>query len=151
LEQHELTEMNETKNRDRPCVLVVDDFEELRDVVVSFAALYGIDSEVAENGQTACEKLKNGSFDLVLMDLQMPVMDGFAALRWMREQNFTKPIIAITAHVSAEDQEKCVQAGFDGFLAKPFTEGELERIFRNCSDAFFQSKGGAFLANVQAV
>jgi CheY-like chemotaxis protein len=119
----------EANKKEKPKVLVVEDLQDLRDVIASIASLFGLESETAENGQVACEKVRQGEFDLVLMDLQMPVMDGFAALKTIRAEGFTMPVVAVTAHVSRSDRENCLAAGFTDFLAKPFTEEEIRRVF----------------------
>ena len=81
----------------------------------------------AYNGSEAVEKFKTGQYDLILMDLRMPVMDGFDALRLIQTLEGSKhtPVIAVTAHTLRGDREKILGAGFDGFLAKPFRISEL--------------------------
>jgi signal transduction histidine kinase/DNA-binding response OmpR family regulator len=82
---------------------------------------------VANNGQLALECLKDGDFDLVLMDVQMPVMDGFTATRKIRsELGVALPIIAMTAGVMESEREQCTSAGMDDFIAKPI---DVEQMF----------------------
>jgi CheY-like chemotaxis protein len=77
--------------------------------------------EVAENGAAAVEKVKSGTYDIILMDMQMPVMSGIEASRIIRnELKSTIPIIALTANASEADVNKCLQAGMNGYIAKPF-------------------------------
>jgi signal transduction histidine kinase/DNA-binding NarL/FixJ family response regulator len=86
---------------------------------------------VAENGQKAIELLQQRSFDLVLMDIQMPVMDGYTTTQHIRSTLHNKvPIIAMTAHALASERERCLQAGMNDFLPKPFQVNELQRIIR---------------------
>src|SRR6185369_14034407 len=84
---------------------------------------------VAENGREAIDRLRQESFDLVLMDVQMPEMDGFEATRAIRlEEQGTKrhlPIVAMTAHALKGDKERCLDAGCDGYLAKPIDSQSL--------------------------
>lgn len=85
---------------------------------------------VAEDGQAGVEQFKNGSFDLILMDIQMPEMDGYEATRairqWEDEQALSRtPIVAMTAHAQAEDVQKCIEAGADTHVAKPVKKSEL--------------------------
>jgi signal transduction histidine kinase/CheY-like chemotaxis protein len=90
---------------------------------------HGHNVVIAANGRQALERLENESFDLVLMDVQMPEMDGFEAtarIRKMEEATGTHlPIIAMTAHAMQGDKERCVAAGMDGYLSKPLNIKEL--------------------------
>ena len=87
---------------------------------------------VAANGREALEALKQHTFDLVLMDVQMPQMDGFEATRAIRKSEMlTKthiPIIALTAHAMKGDQDRCFAAGMDGYLSKPIHAAELFKM-----------------------
>ncbi len=87
---------------------------------------------VAENGREALDALENESYDLVFMDVQMPEMDGIEATLAIREREKTngkhQPIIALTAHAMKGDQERCLDAGMDGYLSKPIRPQELEEI-----------------------
>lgn len=92
---------------------------------------------VAENGKKALEALENEHFDLVLMDVQMPDMDGFEATAAIREkEKSTKnhvPIIAMTAHAMKGDRDRCLEAGMDDYLSKPLRQNELFRVIRRIS------------------
>jgi CheY-like chemotaxis protein len=87
----------------------------------------GHDVEVVSNGLEALEKVKSGNFDVVLMDIQMPVMDGLEATLEIRklEQFNDLPIVALTAHALSEERDRCVAAGMNGFVTKPFKPREL--------------------------
>ena len=101
--------------------------EELED------AIEGVQVEVAENGLIAVEKLKSSAFDVILMDIQMPVMNGFEATKVIRALDSEKaqiPIIAMTANVLKEEVDLCYQAGMNDFIGKPFDTNELlNKIF----------------------
>ncbi len=94
---------------------------------------------LAGNGLEACEVLKLGRFDVVLMDLQMPLMGGLAATEKIREmEQGTRrhvPIVAMTAHAAAQDEKRCREAGMDGYLTKPIRKehlaGEIERVTKH--------------------
>jgi len=97
----------------------------------------GHDVEIAVNGRMAVEMYKSGNYDLILMDLQMPVLDGIGATieirKIERENMVTKPIkiIAITANVLTEDRNKCFEVGMDYFMTKPFKSEELIKALKS--------------------
>lgn len=106
----------------KPRILVVEDNLVNQRVATALLKALGIDSDVAENGAIALEKLANEEFDGVFMDCQMPVMDGLTATRELRRRETAGrrlPIIALTANVSTEDRAACIEAGMDDFLGKP--------------------------------
>jgi len=88
--------------------------------------------ELVENGQKAFDALvaEPEGFDIVFMDIQMPVMDGLAACRMIREKGLQLPIIALTAHAMEEDQQKSLDAGMNGHLAKPYRSKDLVTVLR---------------------
>lgn len=76
--------------------------------------------EIAENGRQAIEKIKNNNYDLVLMDIQMPELDGISTIKFIKENHMTStPIVAISAYANANDRDYFLSAGFDDFIAKP--------------------------------
>jgi CheY-like chemotaxis protein/HPt (histidine-containing phosphotransfer) domain-containing protein len=94
----------------------------------------GLKSQIANNGEEAVERVRGCNFDLVLMDCQMPVMDGYEATMAIRAlpsgRGAALPIVALTANAMQGDQQKCLSAGMDGFLAKPFTLPDLRATLR---------------------
>jgi len=113
-------------------ILVVEDSEINQAVVEALLEAMGCDVTIAENGKKAVDALKADSFQLVLMDCQMPVMDGYEATREIRELDVQSDItiLALTANAMPGDREKCLQAGMDDYISKPFEATELERIIR---------------------
>jgi CheY-like chemotaxis protein len=91
-------------------------------------AFPGVNIDVAGNGQLALDMLHANNYDLVLMDVQMPVMDGYEATRRVRALGNDKsriPILAMTANVMRAEVQQCMDAGMDGFIPKPFKQEEL--------------------------
>jgi CheY-like chemotaxis protein len=88
----------------------------------------------AENGREGLERYREGGFDLLLMDVQMPEMDGFEATRAIRDleagSGRRTPIIAMTAHAMKGDREKCLEAGMDGYVSKPVVIADLRQAIR---------------------
>lgn len=109
-------------------ILLVEDNDINRLYATSILKTWGCHVESAENGFVAVEKIKDLSFDIVLMDIQMPVMDGFEATKHIRSLEKAKsqvPIIALTANASQKDIENCLAGGMDDCIAKPFTPEDL--------------------------
>ncbi|CAA7619115.1 putative Histidine kinase [Candidatus Terasakiella magnetica] len=107
-------------------VLLVEDNDFNQQVASELLADVGIKVEVAENGAIAVEMVKTGSYDVVLMDMQMPVMDGVTATIEIRKQGYGGlPIIAMTANAMQADRDKCTAAGMNGYLTKPIDPDEM--------------------------
>jgi len=110
-------------------ILLAEDNLVNRMVAVRMLEKHGYTVEVANDGRQAVAKLRFGSFDLVLMDVQMPEINGFQATAFIREKEKSTgghiPVIAITAHAFERDRERCLAAGMDGYISKPFHLAEL--------------------------
>ena len=108
-------------------VLLVEDNPFNQEVAVDLLALMGIETVLAGNGQEALARLRDRSFDLVLMDLQMPVMDGYEATRRIRQEPgfATLPILAMTAHAMVEERERCLGLGMNDYVTKPINPQAL--------------------------
>lgn len=106
-------------------VLIVDDVDDLQFLTEKILTQVGAQVEIAGNGQLAIDKMKSKNYDLVLMDLQMPVKDGFQAIKEVRAMGYSGNVIALTAHAFLSEQQKCLKSGFNGFIQKPFSRGEL--------------------------
>jgi len=110
-------------------ILVAEDNLVNQEVAVSMLRLLGCTADVAENGRKAVEAMARGRYDLVLMDCQMPELDGYEATRAIRATGTTRiPIVALTANAMEEDRNLCLAAGMDDYLGKPFTIGQLWEV-----------------------
>uniref|UniRef100_UPI0025B9F6ED PAS domain-containing hybrid sensor histidine kinase/response regulator n=1 Tax=Flavobacterium sp. UBA5153 TaxID=1946549 RepID=UPI0025B9F6ED len=104
-------------------VLVVEDIPLNQLLMKTLLDDFGFERDIAENGKIAIEKLKKESYDVILMDLQMPVMNGFEATKYIRNtMNLKIPIIALTADVTTVDLAKCKEVGMNDYIAKPVDE-----------------------------
>jgi len=114
-------------------ILFVDDNQVNQHVGKEILLRLGLDSEIVSNGQEAVDARKNGKFDLILMDCQMPIMDGFEATKEIREfenksgQNNIK-IVALTANAMQGDREKCLDIGMNDYLTKPYNIVSLHKV-----------------------
>ncbi len=117
----------ETRNLKKLKVLVVDDNDVNRKVCMLLLSQEKAEIHFATNGKEAIQQLESNKFDAVLMDIQMPIMDGVAALQEINNRNLRKKakIIALTAYSMEEDKEKFLSMGFDSYLAKPITRDRL--------------------------
>ena len=111
-------------------VLVVDDHPVNRDVLLRQLAMLGVAADAAADGAEALTRWEVGGYTVVLSDLHMPVLDGYAFVRLLRgreaaERRDRTPVIAVTANALAGEPERCAEADMDGFLAKPVTIGRL--------------------------
>jgi two-component system, sensor histidine kinase len=119
------------EHRTEPChmtgkVLVVDDVSDNRILIKHYISRLGLQVEMAGTGEEGIDKVFKDHFDVVLMDIQMPGMDGFEAVQRLREHHYEGPIVALTAHAMKGDREKCLEAGFDDYLCKPVSKTSLE-------------------------
>lgn len=114
----EIIELDQEMNSIR--VLVVEDIALNQLLMKTVLDEFGFDCEIASNGSIAIEKLQSSEFDIILMDLQMPVMNGFETTKFIRKNmNSNIPIIALTADVTTDDIKRCTKVGMDDYLAKP--------------------------------
>jgi len=119
-------------------VLLAEDTPANQKLVVRILAKRGHEVQVAENGAKAVDLAQSQAFDVVLMDVQMPVLDGFQAtiaIRGLQQQtNRRVPIIAMTAYAMKGDQERCLAAGMDAYLSKPISSRELVEVVERLAD-----------------
>jgi CheY-like chemotaxis protein len=114
-------------------ILLVDDAPGVRFVIVALLKRLGLEVDAASNAVSGCELVINSlaegrPYDLILMDLEMPVMTGLEAARRLRQEGWRGPLVALTAHALAGDRERCLAAGCDDYLSKPVTGNDLEQM-----------------------
>lgn len=136
-------------------VLLVEDNPVNRQVAQKLLSLIGLSFDHAENGKLAVEMAGSSRYDAVLMDCQMPVMDGYTATRTRRMLEEDRelerlPIVAMTANAMAGDREKCLAAGMDDYLSKPLNRGLLEQTLRKWLPGDAKSQQGAKSASAPA-
>lgn len=106
-------------------VLLVEDYPVNIKVATKFLAMWNINIEIAENGQIALDKFEIGKYDVILMDIQMPVMDGYNATLEIRKIDPNVPIIALTASATLNNQDRAFTVGMNDYVTKPFNPKEL--------------------------
>ncbi len=110
-------------------ILVAEDAAGNQALIRLLLERLGLEVVIVENGQQALDRALSESFDLIFMDMQMPVMNGYDAVRMLRQKGYTGPIVALTANAMKEDEKKCLAAGCDGYLQKPIDRAILsERL-----------------------
>lgn len=134
--------MEVTLNRDQPGaenqqgserkirILVAEDNPVNQKVVVKQLMSLGYQAEVVNNGQEAVDRLKEHEYDVVLMDCQMPIMDGYRATQEIRSfegERKRTTIIAITANAMPEDRQRCMDSGMDDYMSKPASREDLRK------------------------
>jgi CheY-like chemotaxis protein len=113
-------------------ILLVEDYAGNVVVIGYMLEDLGYKYDVAQNGKEALEKVRQNAYDAILMDIQMPVMDGLTAAKLIRQHEENKgnevhvPIIGMTAHATYKDMEKCIEAGMNSYLSKPLNLKEFE-------------------------
>ena len=112
-------------------ILVVDDNPDNQRLISVLLKKAGAIITLANNGAEAVETALTNEFEIVLMDMQMPIMDGLEATRMLRQKGYDRPIIALTANAMLEDRKKCEEAGCDSFLTKPINKKQLFDIINH--------------------
>ena len=118
-------------------ILLAEDSIDNQRIISLILSNAGFHVTVAENGQVACDKalaaLNEGKpYDMILMDMQMPVMEGGEATRRLRAAGYTCPIVALMAHATVEDRRRCLDAGCDFYVTKPINRAELLVVAADC-------------------
>lgn len=118
---------------DRKRALVVDDLEQNRTAIKSFLFFYKYDVEVAPDGLAARNLFGTGQYDLVVSDIEMPNMNGFELLAWIRQSSTRKetPVIMLSSLDSPQTIERCKKLGANAYIVKPFTKDKMEAALRS--------------------
>jgi signal transduction histidine kinase/CheY-like chemotaxis protein len=111
-------------------ILVAEDAKANQTLIQILLQKLGYQVTIVEDGQQAVDKIRSETFDLILMDMQMPVMNGYEATREIKTMGICTPVIAVTAHAMKGDEQKCFDAGCDGYLTKPIDKGKLAETLR---------------------
>jgi CheY-like chemotaxis protein len=124
-------------NNDRPRVLLVDDYPDAREMYSEYLQFSGFDVIEAANGMEALQRAAEQAPDIILMDLSLPVMDGWEATRRLKADSRTAeiPVVALTGHALAGISEGAKQAGCDAFVTKPCLPEDLVREIRKVLEA----------------
>src|SRR5205823_8041089 len=114
-------------------VLLAEDAPDNQVLISTLVRRYGIEVVIAADGRSALNlalesRAQERPFDLILMDMQMPEMDGYQATAELRRAGYDRPIVSLTAHTMSEDRERCLHAGCDDYLTKPVSRDDLRRV-----------------------
>ena len=112
-------------------VLVAEDNLDIQDLVRLLFKRVGINPDIVDNGQLAVERALSEGYDLILMDMQMPVMDGLTAMNKLKQLNCNTPVIAMTANAMKKDRDNCKEAGFSDFVSKPIDRSYFYSILKD--------------------
>jgi len=111
-------------------ILVAEDSKANQALLQVLLERLGYDVVIVENGREVVDKMQAGHFDMIMMDMQMPVMNGYEATRMLRTMGHTLPIVAVTAHAMKGDDKKCFEAGCDDYISKPVDRKRLAAVLQ---------------------
>ena len=118
-------------------VLVVEDSPDNQELITKYLIKAGATAEIVDNGLMAVQKAMTSTYDLIIMDVQMPIMDGLTATRKLRAEGYEGPIAILTANALKEDKDKCLNAGANEYLTKPIQVTKFFKVLKT----YLQSSG----------
>ena len=127
-------------------LLVVDDEKMIRQLIAKYAVFDGYEVAEAENGMQAVEMARAGGYDLIIMDIMMPRLDGLEAVRQMRRERICAPVLFLTARDSIADRVEGLESGGDYYLVKPFHFPELLAVVRAITRKYTGNRSNIFTA-----
>lgn len=126
-------------------ILLAEDNKDIRDLVKLLLRKAGASLDTVENGQQAIDAATKAEYDLVFLDIQMPVMDGITAMKELQRKEYCQPVIAMTANAMQKDREDCKKAGFSGFISKPVNRNELYLLLVQYLKSANKTEGGKIM------
>lgn len=124
---------------DQKKILIVEDSKHIRHFVRRALELAGAKVDAACDGIEGVELSRSDAYDLILVDIQMPGIDGFETVKLMRQRDIRCPILAFTAHAMKEERERCLQSGFDGHIGKPIEYQQLLQVVQQYTEGMLAS------------
>ncbi|MDH5766811.1 MAG: ATP-binding protein, partial [Gammaproteobacteria bacterium] len=106
-------------------ILIVDDTPDMQELIAMHLTRMGLNYDFADNGMSAIKQAKHHKYDLILMDIQMPIMDGLEATAKLRRNGYNNPVIALTANALLSEKEQCLNSGFNEYVTKPIDRWQL--------------------------
>lgn len=106
-------------------ILLAEDNKDIQDLIKLLMKKIGINLDIVENGRQAIKAATESVYDIVFMDVQMPVLDGISAMKELHGRNYNQPVVAMTANAMQKDRDDCKEAGFSGFISKPINRNDL--------------------------
>lgn len=113
-------------------ILIVEDSEDNQFLISHYLRAARAEVEIASNGVIGLQKARVTQYDLIVMDIQMPGLDGHAVTRTLRQEGFAMPVIALTAHAVSDERQKAIESGFDHYLTKPIDRSAFIQAVGKC-------------------